>query len=98
VDTLFLCQLRLNFHRSRTTYKGSRIDWDADECAAPIPRSQPASRPEIAPAKKKAPPMVNRFELLGMDGTDEGSVDDDNEAGGVSYQTAFPVTATGVTV
>lgn len=42
--------------------------------------------------------MVNRFELLGTDGTDEGSVDDDNEAGGVSYQTAFPVTATGVTV
>jgi len=98
VDTLYLCQLPLTFHRSRTTYKGSRIDWDADECAAPIPRSQPASRQEIAPAKKKAPPMVNRFELLGMDGTDEGSVDDDNEAGGVSYQTAFPVTATGVTV
>ena len=42
--------------------------------------------------------MVNRFELLEMDGTDEGSVDDDNEAGGVSYQTAFPATATGVTV
>jgi hypothetical protein len=42
--------------------------------------------------------MVNRFELLGMDGTDEGSIDDDNEAGGVSYQTAFPVTAAGVAV
>jgi len=42
--------------------------------------------------------MVNRFELLGMDGTDDGSIDDDNEAGGVSYQTAFPVTAAGVTV
>jgi hypothetical protein len=41
--------------------------------------------------------MVNRFELLGMDGTDDGSGDDDNDAGGVSYQTTFPVTPTGVT-
>lgn len=41
--------------------------------------------------------MVNRFELLGMDGTDEGSMDDDNEAGGVSYQPAFQITPTGVT-
>lgn len=85
-------------YRSRTTYKGSRIDWDADECAAPLPRSQPVSRQENAPAKKKAAPMVNRFELLGMDGTDDGSIEDDNEPGGVSYQTAFPLTAAGVTV
>jgi hypothetical protein len=42
--------------------------------------------------------MVNRFELLGMDGTDEGSIEDDDEHGGVSYQTAFPITAAGVTV
>ncbi|KAF4634294.1 hypothetical protein G7Y89_g3824 [Cudoniella acicularis] len=76
---------------SRSTYKGSKIEWDSDECAAPLER--PQYRRENAQPKKKDAPVMNRFELLNMDG-DEGSVEDDeHDTSGLSFPTIMSATA-----
>ena len=60
-----------------STYKGSKVEWDNDECAGPLERPiQP--RKENLPPKKKQAPLVNRFQLLNMDGS-EGSVSEDED-------------------
>lgn len=68
---------------ANSKYKGSKIEWDADECAQPIekpfaaPRQQPPrgaslqlSRPS-APQQRRsaaaAAAVVNRFQLLNLD-------------------------------
>lgn len=56
-------------------YKGSKIDWDVDECAQPfdpVPIQQP--RKENPTQKKNGKSMANRFHLLNLDGEDD---DDD---------------------
>lgn len=54
-------------------YKGMRIEWYPDECAQPLPRIQHAPKKENAPQPtKKVNPMVNRFQMLNMDGTEDG--------------------------
>ena len=59
---------------SRAAYKGSRIEWYPDECAQPPPKIQYVSKKEITPQPaKKLNPMVNRFQMLYMDGTENGS-------------------------
>jgi hypothetical protein len=66
---------------SRTAYKGLRIDWCLDECAAPLP--QPSSKAHAhAPAMSLKPiPITNQYTLL-----DTGSeLDSDSEDG--SYMT-----------
>lgn len=60
-----------------STYKGSQVQWDHDECASPL--EQPIQpRKENLPAKKKQEPLMNRFQLLNMDGS-EDSVSDDED-------------------
>ncbi|KAI9763459.1 MAG: hypothetical protein M1840_000473 [Geoglossum simile] len=62
---------------SRGSYKGIKIEWYADECAAPWPKKEFAQRKEnVPPPTKKAPTMTNRFNLLNMDGTEDGEDDD----------------------
>ena len=64
---------------SRAMYKGMRIEWYADECGQPLPKAQQAPKKEnmAPPPAKKANTMVNRFQMLNMDGedTEEGSED-----------------------
>ncbi|KAF2803723.1 uncharacterized protein BDZ99DRAFT_467845 [Mytilinidion resinicola] len=72
---------------SRTGYKGLRIEWYPDECAAPIPRGSnaawngPTARSSARAAKEVPPPakITNRFELLNMDESDSRSTSEDGE-------------------
>lgn len=60
---------------SRLKYKGSKIDWDVDECAQPLAMVAPArTLLDTQPVKKPTKAtnnMVNRFHLLNMDDEDE---------------------------
>ena len=64
---------------SRAKYKGNKIEWYPDDCASPLPQPQQKQRTppwQNAPttqAKKTVQPLVNRFGVLDMDGTDEAS-------------------------
>ena len=63
---------------SRATYKGLKIEWYPDECAQPLPKVQhPPKKESSAPPSKKLYPMVNRFQMLNMDGTEDGSEEDE---------------------
>ncbi len=69
---------RLTWHDSRT-YKGSKIDWDVDECAQPfdpVPIVKPKKEP--APPKKAPSATRNRFQLLNLD--DDGDEEEDEMA------------------
>ncbi|KAF2007134.1 hypothetical protein P154DRAFT_550763 [Amniculicola lignicola CBS 123094] len=61
---------------SRTSYKGLRIDWYPDDCAAPLPK--PDLRVQTPSVPVKPVPIVNRYTLLDMDGSEVDSEDDDN--------------------
>lgn len=50
-------------------YKGTKIEYDVDECAQPFVVPPPKARRE-APQPKKAP-ITNRFQLLNIDDEDE---------------------------
>ena len=58
---------------SRGTYKGMRIEWYPDECAQPLPKTESLSKKENTTPAKKLSPMVNRFQMLNIDGTEDGS-------------------------
>lgn len=65
---------------SRAAYKGMRIEWYPDECAQPLPRMQYAPKKDnAAQPAKKVNPMVNRFQMLNMDGTENGDEDSSDE-------------------
>ena len=66
-----------------STYKAIKIDWDEDECAAPLEKPQRAA--EMLATKKKETPMVNRFELLNVDDTEDGSDDEEQNTSGLSF-------------
>lgn len=53
-------------------YKGTKIEWDVDECAQPYTVQQ-TSRPrkEIPGPKKPIATARNRFQLLDIDDDDE---------------------------
>ena len=51
-------------------YKGTKIEWDVDECAQPYVLAPPKPRRE-APQPKKAAAVANRFQLLNMDDNEE---------------------------
>ena len=62
---------------SRTAYKGARIEFYPDECAAPLPRPSFKPRAPPAPVTKKPPPFSNSYALLGADsGCGSDSEDD----------------------
>ena len=46
-------------------YKGTKIEWDVDECAQPFVVPAPKARREAPPPKKAS--IANRFQLLNMD-------------------------------
>lgn len=65
---------------SRATYKGMRIEWYPDECAQPLPKAQHTPRREYKQmAPKKQSPITNRFQMLNMDGTEDGTGDGSDE-------------------
>ncbi|KUJ19842.1 uncharacterized protein LY89DRAFT_666691 [Mollisia scopiformis] len=83
---------------SRSIYKGSKIEWDNDECAAPLERPL-QSRKENIPQKKKAAPLMNRFHLLNMDDDDNDSLDEDddeNDISGVTLPSALKASPTSI--
>lgn len=65
---IFLC-FCLNSSDFFSCYRGYRIDWAPDECAAPFKKHRPTPKNQ-APKKPKPTPPTNRFELLDM--ADEG--------------------------
>ncbi|KFY82207.1 hypothetical protein V500_10727 [Pseudogymnoascus sp. VKM F-4518 (FW-2643)] len=82
---------------SRSKYKGCKIEWDIDECAAPIPVPKPRPvQKENNPPKAKAP--INRFALLNMDGATDNSTDEDSMLGMDSYQSDLVSGLNGVAV
>jgi hypothetical protein len=64
------------------TYKGSKVEWDSDECATAL--TKPQCRKENKAPKKKDAPIMNRFQALAMDGTDDS--DDDHDTSVISLQ------------
>lgn len=68
---------------SRGTYKGLRIEWYPDECAAPLmkpPTFKGRDMRGVLPAKATtSSSLSNRFGVLNIDGTENGSDDDDDE-------------------
>jgi len=65
-----------------------KIDWDDDECAAPLVKPQ-QYRKEDGPKKKDDSPLMNRFHLLNMDESEE----EDHDTSGITFpSTAFPST------
>lgn len=65
---------------SRAIYKGMRIEWYPDECAQPLLKTQPVPRKETPQRSvKKSNPIANRFQMLNMDGTEDGTEDASDE-------------------
>ena len=65
---------------SRTAYKGMKIEWYEDECSWQLSQPIRPVKEVAAPAKKKSAPLVNRFQMLGLDGDDSEDAGDDNES------------------
>jgi hypothetical protein len=51
-------------------YKGTKIEWDIDECAQPYAPVAPKPRREV-PQTNRAPNGANRFQLLNIDGDED---------------------------
>jgi len=65
---------------SRATYKGLRIEWSPDECSQDLPKAQYISKKANPPPPiKKLNPMINRFQMLNIDGTEDGSDDGEED-------------------
>lgn len=85
----------LTCNRSRSKYKGCKIEWDIDECAVPIPvlKPRPVQQENSAPK-----PKANRFALLNMDGATDSSTDEDSMLGMDSFQSDLVSGLNGVAV
>ncbi|KAK3692457.1 hypothetical protein B0T22DRAFT_495628 [Podospora appendiculata] len=59
---------------SRFKYKGTKIEWDVDECAQPYVLPPPRARRDLAPQPKGPSVVRNRFHLLNMDGDEEDEI------------------------
>jgi hypothetical protein len=70
---------------SRTAYKGLRIDWCPDECAAPLPQPSFRSHTPAPVIPMKPKPITNRYTLLDTgSGLESDSEDGSYMANGVS--------------
>ena len=59
---------------SRAMYKGMKIEWYPDECALPLPKQPLVPKKESVPRPiRKTNAALNRFQLLHIDGTEDGS-------------------------
>ncbi|KAI0976002.1 hypothetical protein F4678DRAFT_415517 [Xylaria arbuscula] len=61
---------------SRATYKGSKIEWDIDECDQPFEVVQKAWIKPHIPAKTAVAKTSNRFDMLRLDDDDNKESDD----------------------
>lgn len=61
---------------SRGTYKGCKIEFTRDECDVPLPTRalMPRAPTRAPPPKMKT--VANRFGMLNLDGTEDGSDDE----------------------
>lgn len=57
-------------------------------------KPQVSRRENVAP-KKKDVPLVNRFQLLNMDGTEDGSMEEEDN-NGLTFQTVMSPSTLGV--
>ena len=65
---------------SRGAYKGTRIEWYPDECAQPLPKMQYLPKKESAALlPKQQNSTVNRFHMLNIDSTEDGSDEDGDD-------------------
>ncbi|KAK8076370.1 RNA recognition motif containing protein [Apiospora phragmitis] len=81
---------------SRAKYKGSKIDWDLDECAQPLRVEQkpPAPpKPQRNPSPKKPAVSINRFATLRLDDEDDESDDKFDTSSEFPASTTVGVTA-----
>ncbi|KAF2177313.1 hypothetical protein K469DRAFT_732964 [Zopfia rhizophila CBS 207.26] len=62
---------------SRTAYKGLRIEWYPDECAAPLPKPSLRAQTLAQAIPAKPVSITNRYTLLDIDGTDADSDEDE---------------------
>ncbi|KAI9738118.1 MAG: hypothetical protein M1818_005546 [Claussenomyces sp. TS43310] len=82
---------------SRAGYKGLKIEWDEDECAAPIKTPSPKiSHERDVPTKKQNSSLKNRFALLSVDGADPQSQSEENS--GIFSETSFSASPGGTAV
>ena len=71
---------------SRLKYKGMKIESGVDECDQPLPKAKASAWKEPANlSKKKLDPMANRFQMLALDGAQEGSENGEEEDDLTSY-------------
>jgi hypothetical protein len=71
---------------SRGAYKGLKIEWFTDECAAPLPKQQGSSwktQASINQPRRVPTPLANRFGLLNLDAPDESEEDSEQSTSGV---------------
>ncbi|KAK6851841.1 hypothetical protein PG990_015026 [Apiospora arundinis] len=80
---------------SRAKYKGSKIDWDVDECAQPLRVEQKPSppKPQHVPSPKKPAVSLNRFATLRLDDEDDESDDKFDTSSEFPASTTVGVTA-----
>lgn len=72
---------------SRTVYKGLRIEWCPDECAAPLPRPTLKVHTAPTPSPMKPVPITNRFTLLdALSDMDSDSEESSCHANGISVR------------
>jgi len=70
-----------------SAYRGSKVAWDGDECSASLAKPEQPPKVTLAPKKKEAP-LMNRFQLLNMDES-ENDLDSDDDTSGVTLQSTF---------
>lgn len=63
---------------SRTAYKGARIDYYLDDCAAPLPRPSTKAHAPSPHVSMKSMPTKNQYALLDT-GSDNSSSDSEDE-------------------
>ncbi|KAG9246609.1 hypothetical protein BJ878DRAFT_496388 [Calycina marina] len=66
---------------SRALYKGHKVDWAEDECAGPLVKRDAPLKP--APKTVKVAPLMNRFQPLIMD---ESEQEEDADTSGITLQ------------
>lgn len=72
---------------SRLTYKGMRIGFYPDECSEPPTKAPTGPKKELQAPSKKSVSVLNRFQLLSLDGAEEDESEREHEQAGLdSYR------------
>lgn len=80
---------------SRAIYKGMKIEWYPDECSQPLPKVQHAPKKGNVAAlqPKKFASVMNRFQMLNMDGAEDDSERSDEEPSVLSDLSSMKVSS-----